>query len=69
MAATRKRLIAVNPHSRGVAITIKANYYKTGASNFARRGTMGTTGVMEIYETDESIRSGADEKPRGKGRD
>lgn len=41
----------LNPHTQGIARTIKANYYKQSLANFTRGGSMGSTGVIE-YDTD-----------------
>ena len=41
----------LNPHTQGIARTIKANYYKQSLANFTRGGSMGATGVIE-YGTD-----------------
>ena len=37
----------LNPHTQGIARTIKANYYKQSLANFTRGGSMGATGVIE----------------------
>ena len=41
----------LNPHTQGIARTIKANYHKQSLANFTRGGSMGATGVIE-YEED-----------------
>lgn len=37
----------LNPHTQGIARTIKANYHKQSLANFTRGGSMGATGVIE----------------------
>ena len=43
----------LNPHTQGIARTIKANYHKQSLANFTRGGSMGATGVIE-YEHEEN---------------
>ena len=45
----------LNPHTQGIARTIKANYHKQSLANFTRGGSMGATGVIE-YESNESTK-------------
>ena len=47
----------LNPHTQGIARTIKANYYKQSLANFTRGGSMGATGVIE-YESRDSDNTG-----------
>ena len=44
----------LNPHTQGIARTIKANYYKQSLANFTRGGIMEATKtkVIEVYEED-----------------
>lgn len=45
----------LNPHTQGIARTIKANYHKQSLAKFTRGGSMGATVVIE-YESDESTK-------------
>ena len=44
----------LNPHTQGIARTIKANYHKQSLANFTRGGSMGATGVIEYEEGEKS---------------
>ena len=46
------RIEALNPMPDGLCRTLKATYFKTGRINFQHHNDWGTTGAMEIYETD-----------------
>ena len=53
----QKRVILTNVDADGVAVCIKANYYKMSAKNLApqiRGGRFAAPGVIEVYEESNS---------------
>ena len=45
-----KGVFAINPYRKGVARTIKGQYYKTSQANFLVATQQGATGVIKTYE-------------------
>lgn len=50
----RKEVLGFNAEADGTYRTLKAVYFKSSMANFVRGGDWGATGVIEVYEEDNT---------------